>query len=493
MDNQRNSSGIFHRLTREALLMAGTDAALSLRGVLTLTVFGKFLGPASYGSWVSVMLTVGVLLPLAGMGLSTALMRYLPAEAVEQRKKDLFSCIVLAGLVGTVLALILDVAVKPVTLYFLDGVVQPGWIRIASLLIPITAMERTAASYWRGTRQLKIYAALALGGAFFEVGAIAFCAWRDFYIQGILLSMVAVRAVLFLASLSLIVSQMGLALPNFGTLPRHLKIGLPLVPSALFYWIIYSTDRYVLGAYHGAKAVGLYASVATLAQVLASLAAPLYFVLLPHLSEHWHRGESEEVERALAWTIHIYSFLGIPAMVGLWLVGPHLLQFLTNPAFQSATGIIPLLAVGVFLIQLVGVCDYVFVLAQKTHVIFVVLALASVSNVVLNLLLVPNGGLRGAGWALLLTALIVVVLNLTLASRSVRFRPNAPLLFKFCLAAAGMGLLVQGLLRMTQDSLLSLIIPVGALSYLGLLLALRAVRWQDVTSFIFQLFPQKTS
>jgi|GEM_PF-4903873 len=67
-------------------LIGITRLLLSLSGMILLPVLTKNLPIEEYGAWVQIMATIGLIAPLAEMGLSYTMVRFLAAEK-DKRKK----------------------------------------------------------------------------------------------------------------------------------------------------------------------------------------------------------------------------------------------------------------------------------------------------------------------------------------------------------------------------------------------------------------------
>ena len=64
-------------------LVGITTLIVNLRGLILIPILTKTLGADAYGIWSIIMITISLLSPLALLGLTTAMIRFLAAEKEE--------------------------------------------------------------------------------------------------------------------------------------------------------------------------------------------------------------------------------------------------------------------------------------------------------------------------------------------------------------------------------------------------------------------------
>jgi len=187
---------------------------------------------------------------------------------------------------------------------------------------------------------------------------------------------------------------------------RLLIYGMPLALAALIEEITIVTDRFMLAGIHGKADAGLYAVAYDLAgnsllMIIAAICSSAYPVIISLLNNNT---KAEALDY-----IHKYSVLllgiAIPATVGLNLVGPNLISLIIDDEFQEpAILLLPWISCAVFLLG-IQVCYFniAFQIAKKNGVSVKVAALIAVVNLVLNYLLIPSMGIKGAAIATLLS------------------------------------------------------------------------------------------
>jgi O-antigen/teichoic acid export membrane protein len=174
------------------------------------------------------------------------------------------------------------------------------------------------------------------------------------------------------------------------------RFGLPLVPTAVFLWITNFSDRLFLVRLTDTHEVGLYSVGVRIASAMV--------LLLTAFRTAWPAfaysiDEEREARRTYAFVLTYLIVASTWVATGLTLLSPWIVQWLTAPAFSSASRVVgPLsfaaVAFGGYIVVAIGVGR-----ARRTQFNWVVTGAAAVVNIVLNLLLIPPYGMMGAAIA----------------------------------------------------------------------------------------------
>ncbi|GAI52294.1 unnamed protein product, partial [marine sediment metagenome] len=103
------------------------------------------------------------------------------------------------------------------------------------------------------------------------------------------------------SSILVVTSLVALAVstPSFSIIKDYLPLALPILPISLCYWLINTGDRYVIGYFMGADAVGVYAAAYGLGGVVAFFYAPIATALLPAITGLYEDNKIQEVKTHL--------------------------------------------------------------------------------------------------------------------------------------------------------------------------------------------------
>ncbi len=190
-------------------------------------------------------------------------------------------------------------------------------------------------------------------------------------------------------------------------LRRLLRFGLPTMPAEVSLYLLNFADRLIIVQVKGLDEAGLYALAVKFAQAVNVLVRG-FQLAWPPLA--YSIRDDEEARRTYATVITLFLAGCTWLVVGLWLLAPWLLRFFAAPKFFDAYEVVGLIAAAVTLYSLYMVMVVILGRTGRTEFNLPAAIAALVSNVVLNLVLVPPLGIVGAGLALVASYLVVTAL-----------------------------------------------------------------------------------
>jgi len=180
---------------------------------------------------------------------------------------------------------------------------------------------------------------------------------------------------------------------------QFLTYGLPLTATFALSFIVSTSDRFLLNWYLGSSAAGLYAAGYDLAQqtlgmlmVIVSIAS--YPLVVQALELHGLSAAHGELRKQLAMLLAI----AVPAAAGLAVCSRNIGEVFLGEAFRdSATIIIPWIALTTIISGLKAYyLDLSFQLGHHTIGQVHVMLACALSNIAINLILIPFLGIKGA-------------------------------------------------------------------------------------------------
>jgi O-antigen/teichoic acid export membrane protein len=197
-------------------------------------------------------------------------------------------------------------------------------------------------------------------------------------------------------------------------LRRLLRFGLPTMPAEVSLYLLNFADRLIITRSVGLAEAGLYSVGVKFAQAVNVLVRG-FQLAWPPLA--YSIRDDDEARRTYATVITLFLAGCTWLVVGLWLLAIYLIRFFTAPKFFDAYEVIGLVAAGVTLYALYMVMVVVLGRTGRTEFNLPAAIAALVSNVALNLILVPALGIVGAGLALVGSYLVVVALMYAFTER----------------------------------------------------------------------------
>jgi O-antigen/teichoic acid export membrane protein len=185
---------------------------------------------------------------------------------------------------------------------------------------------------------------------------------------------------------------------------QMLRFGLPLIASAVFGWVAAFGDRWLLAYFTDVSNAGLYSAGYDVQMNL--LGVPMIVMALAGVPLAISAYSDHGVAAAQAQLRHLGALIILvllPEAVGIAMTAPLLTTIFLGPEFRPlATALLPLMAGAIFVKALLLYINYGYVLAGRSDLTLVSLAVAGIANLILSLILIPRFGPWGAAVASLL-------------------------------------------------------------------------------------------
>jgi len=192
------------------------------------------------------------------------------------------------------------------------------------------------------------------------------------------------------------------------------KIGLPLVPVFLIYWVYHSVDRIMITNMLSTTELGIYAIGARVASISTFIYAAFaggwqYFAFST-------MKDGDQV----ALNSKVFEYLGAISFLSLIVLYPFLrplFNVLFPATYWSGVVVVPYLYISPLLLMLFQVVGNQFLVIKKSYWSTITLSFGALANVLLNLLLIPFMGIEGAAVATLIGYSLSVVVVCFVTSR----------------------------------------------------------------------------
>jgi len=146
----------------------------------------------------------------------------------------------------------------------------------------------------------------------------------------------------------------------------------------------------VVGSYHSSRIVPL---------LLVSIATLLGTMLLPHISHDWEAGRRQQVSARMNLMLKLLGLLLFAGSIAILLAGPILFNVAFKGKFHGGLEILPWTLTYCSWFGLATMAQMYLWCAERAQLSCLALLIGLITNVVLNLILLPRFGLPGAVWA----------------------------------------------------------------------------------------------
>jgi len=396
-------------------LYIGVSAAQLAIAVIVTPILTRLLHPSSYGHIAMANALSQVFFGFASLGFPVSIQKWFAEPNGRQRARGLAAVAVVISFLVSGVAVASGVLWSPLVGFGSFGslcILTVLWGAFGTAATALGAFLRSADNIWG-------FAAINLTAS---VGIQA---------SGILLALASSRTANSVLEGYVAAQALGLCIAIYLVQPRWrglrdtrdirgaLAFGLPLVPQQVAGFVLYGGDRIVIQRLRGAEQVGRY-------QVAYNLGALAMF-LLGFMSQAWMprvfaiRDKSLQ-RRVLNQSRTAVNRLLIPVTIGLSLGAPVVSQLWMPASYDPAKLVSVMVVIAITTVPCADslASARVLLAEARTRSLAIATVTASVLNIVLNILLLPELGLTGSALATFITYVVLAGWSRALARRSGR-------------------------------------------------------------------------
>jgi O-antigen/teichoic acid export membrane protein len=390
--------------------LATTGAAYTAASVLSklialflLPIYTAYLSPADYGAAEVMLASLIAASIVVRLGVIEAILRFY-YQAGEQPEAVVRNGFASLFWTTTVLALVALPFAGPISEALLEER-DAGLARLAILGLWHITLWEYVLTLLRLDERARTYFTYTIAQVLLTIPVtVALVVGTDLGASAILLGSFGTGVLFLLGRLWVERRRLGLSLDR-PLLRRMLRFGLPTMPAELTLYSLSFIDRIIIVRLAGLAEAGLYALAVKFANGMQVLVRGFHLAWPPLA---YSIADDEEARRAYAlivsWFVAVIAF----AVVGLWLLAPWLVRLLADDRFFEAQEVVGPLAAGTALYALYLVLVVVLGRTGRTELSVPATVTGVVVNITLNLLLVPEYGIIGAGVALGISYVVVV-------------------------------------------------------------------------------------
>ncbi|KKG09424.1 polysaccharide biosynthesis protein [Methanosarcina sp. 2.H.A.1B.4] len=401
----------YQKFARDVGFIGIVQILTSLSTFFLLPIITKTLGAYDYGLWAQINITVSLISSLALMGLSMSFVRFLSSETdTKIIREAVYSILFFVVVSGFLASFVLYVFAEPLATFGFNDPEATYFVQAGSLLILLNVIESISLFYFRVFRQIKKFSYFTLVETFGKLLFILVFLKMGYGLLGVITATLMVQGLIFLITLITIVSQIGFVIPRFTYIREYLQFSLPLTPNALIRWVTESSDRYMVTYFLGLGSVGVYSAACSIGNLIQLFVSPLQLILLPELSKLFDENKMDEVRIYMSHSLRYFLIISIPAVFGLSALAKPLLGVLTTQDFISGWFVIPIIAFAGLLAGIFQIFVNTMFLIKETKSTTYLNIIAAVSNVLINLILIPSVGIIGAAISTLVSYFLMAML-----------------------------------------------------------------------------------
>ncbi len=401
-----------------------------LVGIILLPLYTNYFPVSEYGVLSICKITILILVQVFLAGLPNAYLRFQAMEKYVKREGALlFTAFALLGLSGLFCVL---------TGYWLSGPIGAlvedisnlaFYLQLIVLIVCLRLLANLSLAMLRAHEQSVFYAVANLLALTLNLSLnIYFIVSLSMGIEGILYAFLISDAFLMLVLLPPTVRRMTFSF-DLGAARRLLSFGMPLIVSSLAGMLLSMGDRYILAYLKDTSAVGIYDLAYSLSGVITMfLLQPVALAFVPQAYKLYGKpGDKRYISK-----MQTYLVLGnIWFALGLAFFGEPFIQiFARDEAYWPAEAVLPALLLANVFFGGRSIVYIALLLKKRVRIAAMTVLVATLVNIALNFLLIPQWGVHGAAWATVLAYALLYVVTMYYAQGTYHIPYESPKLLK---------------------------------------------------------------
>jgi O-antigen/teichoic acid export membrane protein len=405
-------SGYLRRLATTGAAYTAASILSKVIAVALLPLYTRYLTPADYGAAEVLFAAVVAASIVIRFGLIEAILRFYyqededPARVVAGSFAGLFwlstlGALVLLPFAGPLSEALLDRSAPELVRIAIGGL----WVlTLWEFMLTLFRLEERARAFFV-TTILSVLASIGL--------TVVLVVGFDEGARGLLLGSYATGAAFVVGLIALRWRSLSLR-PDVSLLRRLFRFGLPTMPAEVSLYLLNFVDRLIIVRTLGLAEAGLYSLAVKFAQAVNVLVRG-FQLAWPPLA--YSIRDDDEARRTYATVVTLFVAGCALVVTGMWLFSRWIVRALAAPEFFDSYEAIGLISIAVTLYALYLVLVVILGRTGRTEFNFPAAIGALVTNVALNLVLVPPLGIVGAGLALVASYLVVLGLMYVFTQR----------------------------------------------------------------------------
>lgn len=377
-------------IKNSALLLAG-NLLSKMMVFLLVPFYTSILSTSEYAIADLITTTVNLVCPIASISIASSVLRF--CLDGTHAKRDIYSISFWIDILGLGLTSAVLILIVPIT-----KLADYKYYLIAYLIC--YTINYLLLQYAKGCEKVVIYASAGCINTF----ALIICnLWFFLVIK------IGINGYLYSMIISQGLSAIYIMLACKAT-PRGIKVfeeqkylvrdmikySVPLIPGAFSWWLNASADRYIMTWFRPIGELGLYS--------VASKIPGIQFMFMNALMGAWEisaveKFGTEENRQFFSEMFNKYVNFLILICCSICIISKPAAYFLYQNDFFEAWRIVPFLSVASVFEILSLFVGTIYTAAKRTKMIFVTTTIGALSNVILNILLIPRFGGFGAAAA----------------------------------------------------------------------------------------------
>ncbi|MBN1326027.1 flippase [Candidatus Falkowbacteria bacterium] len=406
----------------------------TLIGVLTIAIMTRYLGQIGFGQYSTIMAYLQLFAILVDMGLSLTVIKLISDPSLEKGRAmnniftfRFFSALIFLGLAPLV-----------VIFFPYSNIVKFG-IAIASLSFFISSLNQILISLFQKELKLNGVAISEVAGRLILLFLVAYFAFAD---KGL----IAIVWAVVLGSLTNFILNYLFALKfvkikfafDWQIWKKIFYITWPLALSIALNLVYFKADTLILSLTRSQAEVGIYNAPYRVLEILVNFIYLFVGIIFPILTAAWIEKNYDRFKDIFQKTFDILLIISLPMVFGTLFVAKKLMLLIAGSEFSASGDVLKIIIVATGIIFINSLFGYTIVTLDKQRKMVWAYVFVALISLIGYLITIPKYGYYGAAVFTVISEAMILIFNLIVTVKTIKFWPNLAIIPKTILASAFM-------------------------------------------------------
>lgn len=405
--------GDLRRILKGALTVFSIRTLGALLSYTLVVLLARWMGAFEFGVYVNASAWVVILSLVAPLGFLQAVVRFIPEYSAKMKWRRV------AGVIDTsrAIALLSGLVIACVGMLFIAALDsrfaadESVALYIALACVPVIALVRLHSELFRAFGRV----GLAYTPYFIISPTIVISVAGLFVASGEPIGAATAMAIVFFTALAILTLQVGVLMKVLPDEVRKasrtchagswFRVALPLTLIQGFGLVMTQIDLVVLAMFREPEGVAVYGAAAQTAGLINYVLFAILALAAPMFSKLHAERDHPALQRLAAETVQWAFWLSLTLALGLLLVGGSVLA-LFGPIFAEGYPVLATLLTVPMILAVAGPHEQLLCMTGNQAMAASIFGCTAITNIGLNLLLIPHFGLMGAAVATVLSGVV---------------------------------------------------------------------------------------
>ena len=204
---------------------------------------------------------------------------------------------------------------------------------------------------------------------------------------------------------------------------KLIKYGFPLLGTSLIFWVIQSSDKFIISFFKSSNEVGLYSYGYQMGFTLFyTFTNAIMLGAYPRITEAYIKFGKKQAESVISKYMQIYLYMVAPAVIGIVFTGKDIIYLICDEQYWACYPIFIITCISFAVFGLIQYTNKSWELSERTEMILKLNIMSAVINVIINFIFIPQYGYIIGAISTLVSFLVHIVISLILSRGFITYR-----------------------------------------------------------------------